>query len=48
VGYRDISPSKLISFRIHDIDKEYIKLQQSKRKEKLSAGKIISLKIHGD
>jgi len=46
LSYANISPSDLISFRIHDVDRKFIKRMNEKWEKKLTPSKIISLKIH--
>ena len=46
--FKDISLSKLIEFKIHGVDKKYIDyIKDLMKNKKVTADKIISLKIHG-
>ena len=46
--FHDISTSKIICFKVHDIDKEYINYVKGLLKGKeLSASKVINFKVQG-
>jgi hypothetical protein len=49
-GFKDISLSKLVEFRIHGVDKEYIEFAKDlleKRGREATPSRIVSMKIHG-